>query len=163
MVEPDFGTDTDRPGGADALGTLDAVDGRRTGVADLVVDLLVGVEDLDVDFRVGVADLDVDLGVGVVDLVAGFEAVTVGLAVGVDERAVDLVGVEDLTGAVVGLEEGKVAREVGVEDLEGLVIVVKVGLAVGVAALVPDDIPPDDFGLLLIVMDGFAPDGLDAG
>lgn len=42
-----------------------------------------------------------------VDLEAGKE----GLAVGVEDRAVDLVGVEDLTAGATALVEGKVARE----------------------------------------------------
>lgn len=56
--------------------------------------------------RVGVADLDVVVVV-----------VIEGLAVGVEERAVVLVGVEDLAEGTVGLVEDNVAREVGVEDL----------------------------------------------
>lgn len=56
--------------------------------------------------RVGVADLDVVV-------VVGME----GLAVGVEGRAVVLVGVEDLAEETLALVEGNVAREVGVEDL----------------------------------------------
>lgn len=151
VVEPDFDTEEDRTGGADTLGALEGADGRR----------------------VGVADLDVDLEVGVADLGAGLGAATVGLAVGVEDRAVDLVGVEDLTVGVedlavgiedltagaAGLQEGKVALEVGVEDLEGLAVVVKVGRPVGVAALVVEVRPPDDDGLLLPGPEEFSPDG----
>lgn len=88
--------------------------------------------------RVGVADLDVDL-----------EAGAEGLAVGVEERAVDLVGVEDLNTGAVGLVlEGKLDREVGVEGLEDLVDAVKVGRPVGVAGLQLVDVGP-------LVVDGF--------
>lgn len=48
---------------------------------------------------------------------------------GVEEQAVDLVGVEDL-GRLEGLFEGKMGREVGVEGLEG-----NVGRPVGVEDL----------------------------
>lgn len=120
-VGPDFATEEERPGGADALVALDGV----------------GVDDR----RDGVADLDVDL-----------EAVTDGLVVGVEERAVDLVGVEDLTGGAVSFVEGNVAREVGVEGLEDFDVAGKVGLPVGVAGLLAVDFgPPDDNGLLFPV------------
>lgn len=81
-----------------------------------------------------------------------------GLAVGVEDRPVDLVGVEDLTAGPAGLEEGRVDREVGVEGLEDLAVVVKVGRPVGVAALALDDRPPDDGCLLSPGMEEFAPD-----
>lgn len=144
VVEPDFDTVEERIGGADTLGALEGADGRRVGVADL-----------DVDLEVGVADLGTSLG-----------AAAVGLAVGVEERAVDLlgvedltVGVEDLTAEATGLEEGKVALEVGVKGLEGLAVVVKVGCLVGVAALVAEVRPPDDDGLLLAIPEEFSLDG----
>lgn len=111
--------------------------------------------------RVGVADLEADLVV-----------VIEGLAVGVEERAIDLVGVEDLAegaGFVEGKEarevgvddlaeegagfvEGKVAREVGVDDLEGLVAAGKVDLLVGVEGLLADFGTPEDDGLLLLTL-----------
>lgn len=53
------------------------------------------------------------------------EAGIEGLTVGVEDRAEDLVGVEDLTGGATGFVESKVAREFGVEDLEDLVVVVE--------------------------------------
>lgn len=74
---------------------------------------------------------------------------TEGLAVGVEDRAEDLVGVEDLTGGATCLMEGKDGRELGVEDLEDLVIEGNVGRAVGVADLrVTGFWPSDDEGLL---------------
>ena len=68
----------------------------RPGAADTLEAALDGVDDR----RFGVTVL-------VVDLEAGKE----GLAVGVEDRAVDLVGVEDLTAGATALVEGKVARE----------------------------------------------------
>ncbi|MFS8013079.1 hypothetical protein Hanom_Chr14g01328561 [Helianthus anomalus] len=58
---------------------------------------------------------------------AGFVVDNDGLLVGVEDLAVDLVGVEDLAGTV-GLDEDKTEREagVGVEDL-GLTVVVEAG------------------------------------
>jgi hypothetical protein len=83
-----------------------------------------------------VADLDVDLEVG-----------KEGLAVGVEDRAVDLVGVEDLTTG-------------GVEDLEGFVLECNVGCPVGVAGLeVADVSPADDGGLLLPLLEEFCLEG----
>ena len=69
--------DDDLTGGADKLGELDGVDGRRVGVAALDANLDGGIEGL----AVGVEDRVVDL-------------------VGVDDRVVDLDGVEDLAGTV---------------------------------------------------------------
>lgn len=122
---PDFGTEEDRPGGADKLGALDGADSRLFGVDDLDVDLEVGKE---------------------------------GLAVGVEDRGMDLVGVEDLTLVALGLMEAKVACEVGVEDLEGFNVKGNVGRPVGVAALeVPGEIPPDNEGLLFPLLEDFCP------
>lgn len=98
-------------------------------------------------WRVGVAGLDVD-----------FKADGKGLAVGVEERAEVLLGVEDLTGGPAGLVEGKVAREVGVDALEGLAVVGTVSRLVGVAGLVAAAGPPDEEGLLLLVFDEFSPE-----
>ncbi|PON39821.1 hypothetical protein TorRG33x02_341700 [Trema orientale] len=107
--------------------------------------------------RVGVAALDVDFG-----------AVIVGLAVGVDDLAVDLDnGVEDLDGTVglavdvglvadtVGLLEVNVGLEVGVDGLVGLDAVVNEGRPVGVAGLDPG--PPDDDGLRVPAPEEFNP------
>lgn len=100
------------------------------------------------------ADLDVDLEVG-----------KEGLAVGVEDLAVDLVGVEDLTtGGVEDLEgfvlEGNVGCEAGVEDLEGFVLEGNVGRPVGVAGLeVADVSPADDGGLLLPLLEEFCLEG----
>lgn len=124
VVGADLVTEDDRPVGADAIGVLDEVAGRRVGVADLDVDLEAGNE---------------------------------GLAVGVEERAVDLVGVEDLAVEAAGFVEGKVARDVGVEDLVGLVAVGRVGRPVGVAGLLADFGPPEDDGLLLRFVEEFSP------
>lgn len=100
------------------------------------------------------ADLDVDL-----------EVSKEGLAVGVEDRAVDLLGVEDLTtGGVEDLEglvlEGNVGCETGVEDLEGFVLEDNVGRPVGVAGLeVADVSPTDDDGLLLPLLEEFCLEG----
>lgn len=99
--------------------------------------------------RVGVADLDVVL-------VAGTE----GLPVGVEERAVGLEGVEDLTGGATGLADGKVVRELGVEDLDGLVDEGNVVRPVGVEDLRGAAVGPlDGEGLLLLVLEEFGRDG----
>lgn len=131
-VVPDFATEEDRAGAADAPDppeALDALDG-------------VGVDDR----RDGVDDLDVAL-----------EAVADDLVVGVEERAVDLLGVEGLTGGAVSFVEGNVAREVGVEGLEDFDVAGKVGLPVGVAGLLTVDFgPPDDKGLLFPVPEEFS-------
>lgn len=119
--------------------------------------------------------------VGVVDLDVGLEAAsagTEGLAVGVDERAIGLVGVEDLTtglmkGCVVrevGVEAlgfavvGNVALEVGVEALEGFVLAGNVDRPVGVADLqgvadleAADFSPPVEDGRLFAAMEAFEP------
>lgn len=156
--------DDDLIGGADALDTLDGVEGRRVGVDALDVDLdggkvglAVGVEDLAVDLDKGVEDLagTVGLAAGTVDLAAGtvdLVAETVGLAA----RTVDLVvATVGLVAETEGLVEGKVALEVGVEDLEGLDAVVNVGRPVGVAGLDPG--PPDDEGLRVPALEWFNP------
>lgn len=146
-VGPDFTTEEERPGGAAAVGPDFATEEDRAGGADALVALDgVGVDDR----RDGVADLDVDL-----------EAVTDGLVVGVEERAVDLVGVEDLTGGAVSFVEGNVAREVGVEGLEDFDVAGKVGLPVGVAGLLAVDFgPPDDNGLLFPALEEFSPEDI---
>ncbi|KAJ6690181.1 hypothetical protein OIU85_006461 [Salix viminalis] len=151
--------DDDLTGGADKLGELDGVDGRRVGVAALDVNLDGGIEGL----AVGVEDRVVDL-------------------VGVDDRVVDLDGVEDLAGTVgfivevvglaaetvglaaetVGLDEDRVAREVGVDDLEGLEPVVTMGRPVGVEGRPVgveglDPGPPDDEGLRNAAPEEFNP------
>ena len=106
----------------------------------------IGILDKEAGRCVGVADLDVDL-----------EAGKEGLAVGVEERAVDLVGVDDLAVEAAGFVEGKVARDEGVEDLEGFVPVVRVGRPVCVAGLLADFGPPEEDGLLLRVLEEFSP------
>lgn len=85
----------DLTGGADTLGELDGVDGRR-----------VGVDALDVDFVEGTEDLEVVEGPEGLEVVEGTEGLEVvedreGLEVGVEDLAVDLVGVDDLEGIVV--------------------------------------------------------------
>lgn len=77
-----------------------------------------------------------------------------GVGVGVEERAVNRVGVEDLvaerpTGLV---EEDRVETLEGVDDLEGLFAAGTMGLPVGVAALRLVDVREpneDDFLLML--------------
>lgn len=118
----------------------------------------------DVTDGAGVFVTGLRVGVGVRR--AGLVAVKDGLlVVGVEDLGVDLVGVEDRSGAV-GLDEGKTGREVvGVEDLEGLeagfeiVAVFGTGfdmvldgvpetvLPVGVKGLEPEPEPPDEVGL----------------
>lgn len=131
----------DLDGGADILGVVDGMDGRRVGVdaleldADLgggTVGLEVGVEDLAIDLD-GVEDLE-----GIVDLVAEM----VDLGAGIVDFVVGTVG---LAAEFVDLFNGRLAREVGVDDLEGLGAEVNVGRPVGVAGLDPG--PPDDEGL----------------
>ncbi|KAF9676919.1 hypothetical protein SADUNF_Sadunf08G0053400 [Salix dunnii] len=124
--------------------------------------------------RVGVAALDVNLDGGIEGLAVGVEDRVVDL-VSVADRVVDLDGVEDLAGTVefveevvdlaaetvglaaetVGLDEDSVAREVGVDDLEGLEPVVTVGHPVGVEGLDPG--PPDDEGLRIAAPEEFNP------
>lgn len=88
----------------------------------------------------GVAHVDVDLE----------DASIEGLPVGVEERAVDLVGVEDLLwGATILLEGTDAVLEEGVEDLKGFTDAGKVGRPVGVAGLATDPRPPDDDDLLV--------------
>ncbi|TQD75964.1 hypothetical protein C1H46_038497 [Malus baccata] len=164
-------------GGADILGVMDGMDGRRVGVdaldADLdggTVGLEVGVEDLAVDLD-GVEDLEgtvdlvagaVDLFVGVVDLIArvvDLFAGVVDLFAGVVDLfagVVDLVvGTVDLGAEFMDLFNGKVAREVGVDDLEGLGAEGNVGRPVGVAGLDPG--PPDDEGLRVPELEELSP------
>lgn len=86
-----------------------------------------------------VAHLDADLEDASID----------GLPVGVDERALDFVGVEDLLGGATILLEGTDAvLEEGVEDLKGFTDAGNVGRPVGVAGLATDPPPPDDDDLL---------------
>ena len=141
-------------GGADILGALDGVDGRRVGVAALDTGLDEGIEGL----AVGAEDLAVDL-VGVEDLAetAGLVAEDAVLAAETVSLVVDVTGfvaglAADVTGLVEeieGLVDGNVARVVGVDDLVGLDAPVKVGRPVSVAGLEPG--PPDDEGLRIPV------------
>lgn len=88
------------------------------------------------------------------------DADTEGLAVGVEDRAEDRVGVEDLTGGATGFVESKVARELGVEDLEDLVVEGNVDRPVGVADLRGAVfVPPDGEGFLLPILEEFNMDG----
>jgi len=107
---------------------------------------LGGLEGVD-DWRIGVADLE-----------AGFEPERDGLAVGVEERAAILVGVEDLAGGATDLVEDNVGRDVGVDGLECLAVADKEGLPVGVAGLDTDLCPPADADLLLPALVEFSPD-----
>lgn len=132
--------------GADILGSLDGVDGRRVGVDALDVDLeagkvglLVGVEDLAVDLD-GVEDLD-----GIVDLAAGTVALVAEVEGLVEETTGLVVEIVVLDGAAMVLE-GSIVR-VGVEGLDGFEAVFNVERPVGVAGRDPG--PPDDEGLLV--------------
>lgn len=95
--------------------------------ADILV-ALDGVEAL----HVGLADLDSDLDA---DLK---------LKVGVEERAVALVGVEDLTIGTTGFAEAATPLEVGVDDLEGFDAESKPDFLVGVADLEAVGFCPSD-------------------
>ena len=93
------------------LATLDGADGRRVGVDVLDVDRDIGAEGAE-GLAVEVEDLAVDL-VGVADL------------------AVDLVGVEDLDGPADGTEDLVAVVDLdGVEDLDGPADLVDVAEAV---------------------------------
>lgn len=155
VVEADFAIaeDTAFVGGADTVGPVDVVDGRRVGVPALDADF----GGLTTGRAVGVEDLAVDLD-GVDDLAGTdcFAAETAGL---VEVPAGLLAATEDLTGTV-DLLEDKVGREVGVEGLEALEDVVSVGRLVGVAGLDPG--PPDDEGRRIPVPEVFDP-GEEAG
>ena len=107
---------------------------------------LGGLEGVD-DWRIGVADLE-----------AGFEPERDGLAVGVDERAAVLVGVDDLTAGATDLAEDNAGRDVGVDGLECLAVADKEGRPVGVAGLDADLCPPVDADLLLPALVEFSPD-----
>lgn len=166
----------DLTGGADTLGALDGVDGRRVGVDALDVDFDGGIEE---GLEVGVEDLAVDLE-GVEDLAGtvGLDAETMGLdaeTVGFEAEIEDLVAesvafevesvgfVVETAGLVeesAGLVEDKVGREVGVGDLEGFDDAVNVERPVGVEGLDPG--PPDDEGLRTPVLEIFNP-GEEAG
>lgn len=88
----------------------------------------------------GVAHLDADLDVASIE----------GLPVGVEERAADIVGVEDLLWEATILLEGiDDVLEEGVEDLKGFTVAGNVGRPVGVADLATDPPPPDDDDLLV--------------
>lgn len=89
----------------------------------------------------GVADLDADLEAdGIKDLAGG-----------VEERAVALVGVEDLTEGATGLLEAAIPLEVGVDDLEGFDAAGKADFLFGVADLEAVDFcPPDDEAFLFV-------------
>lgn len=156
VVGPGFETEeVDLVGGADTLGALDGVDGRRVGVAALGIDLDEGK----VGLAVGVEDLAVDLDKGVEDL-AGAVGLAAGTVVLVAETEGLVAGPEGLVAETEGLVEGKVALDVGVEDLEGLDTDVNVGRPVGVAGLDPG--PPDDGGLRGPTLEVFNP-GEEAG
>lgn len=72
------------------------------------------------------------------------------VVVGVEDLAVDLVGVDDLAGGAVDFADVKVALEVGVEGLEDLVVEGIVDLPDGVEDLEVAEVgPPDEEGLLL--------------
>lgn len=103
---PDFGTEEDRPGGADSAGVLDDF-GGRVGVADLDVVLVADTEGLPVGVEERVVGLE-----GVEDRTGG----ATGLA---DGKVVREFGVEDLDGLV---DEGNVGRPVGVADLRGAAV-----------------------------------------
>lgn len=106
-------------GREDESDAVDRVVGRRIGVVALDVGLDAGnkevlagsVEDLAVSLAVGVEDLAVEL--------AGVEVLAVELGVGVEDLAVELAAVvEDLTvDLAVGVEDLPVDLGVGVEDL----------------------------------------------
>lgn len=125
----------DLTGGADTLGALDGVDGRRVGVDALDVDFDGGIEE---GLEVGVEDLAVDLE-GVEDLAVDLE--------GVEDLVVDLEGVEDLAGTVgldaetVGLDAETVGFKAEIEDLvaESVAFEVEsVGFVVETAGLVEE-------------------------
>lgn len=102
VVSVDFVTEEGRPMGADVVGILDELDGRRVGVAVLGVDLEpASIESL----PVGVEERALD---GVEDLLGG--AVTL-----LDGTVALDVGVEDLKGFDIA---GNVGRPVGVAGLE---------------------------------------------
>lgn len=109
---PDFVIEEDLTGGADILGMIEGVDGRRVGVDALEVDLDDGMED---GLDVGVDDLAVDLEVGVEDLggTVGLDEVKVGREVGVvalEGLEEEVVNVGRLVG-VAGLDPGPPADE----------------------------------------------------
>lgn len=108
---------------------------------------LLGVLDAVAGLCVGVADLNVDLEVEGVEDLAG----------GVEERAVVLEGVEDLTRGATVLLEGAVPLEIGVDDLEGFDAAGKPDRLVGVGNLEAVDFwPPDDDDLLFPETEVFA-------
>ena len=83
-----------------------------------------------------------------------------GLPVGVEDRAEDLVGVEDLARGAKLFMETMEGRELGVDDLAGFVVDGNVGLAVGVADLrVAVFGPSADKGLRLPVFELFNSEG----
>lgn len=171
--------------GAETLGALDGVDGRRVGVAALDAGLDGGMVDVGLDegiedLAVGVEDLAVDL-VGVDDLVGTVVLVaddtdlvpeTVGLAMVEVDRIVAVAGLVVEPGYLFaeteGLIDDNVALEVGVEDLVGLdaPVVETVdldgvddldGRPVGVVGLEPG--PPDDEGLRVPELEEFNREG----
>lgn len=108
----------DFTGGEDESDGVDRVVGRRIGVVALDVGLDAGneevlagrVEDLAVGLAVGVEDLAVEL--------AGVEVLAVELGVGVEDLAVELAAVVvDLAVDLTGVEDLAVDLGVGVEDL----------------------------------------------
>lgn len=127
------------------LFTVGEVPRDGTELLDIVDPIFLPDEDRS---KAGKTDV-VDLRVGVVGLGADFKMTGIeGLGVGVEERGMGLVGVEDLDWAATGFEEDNVALEVGVEGREGFVFAGKAGLLVGVAALGVGFLPRDDEGLV---------------
>lgn len=153
-------------------------DDRALGATGLILEAETGLSGNDVFKFVAPDFVTLFFNMGVVDLDVGFEAAsaagTEGLAVGVDERARGLVGVEDLTtglmeGCVarkVGVEAlgfaivvGNVAREVGVEALEGFVLAGNVDRPIGVADLeAADFIPPVEDDRFFAAMEALEPE-----
>lgn len=146
-------------------------DDRALGTTGLTLEAETGLSGNDVFTFVGPDFVTLLFNVGVVDLDMGLEAAgNEGLAVGVDERAIGLVGVEDLTVGLVedgvarrvGVEAlgfavvGNVAREVGVEALEGFVFAGNMVRPFGVVDLEAADFsPPVEDGRLFAAMEAF--------
>lgn len=100
VMGPDFETEEDRPGGAELAGTVEGVEGRLVGVADLDAGLLgTSEEGLDVGVEDRAEGVD-DLGGGTTDF---------------EDNVVREVGVEGLEDLDVALNVG---RPVGVAGLE---------------------------------------------
>ncbi|KAL6987798.1 hypothetical protein U1Q18_013545 [Sarracenia purpurea var. burkii] len=157
----------------------------NTGLVSSLPDRLLGVADLDVlvyicfggaSFLVFTTLDGVDgrlLGVANLDIALQTAAGTEDLAGGVEERAIDLVGAEDLPRGAAVLVEDNLASKVGVEDLEGFAVADNVPCGVGVEVLeglavvgnvarpivaclqAVDVNPPDDNGLTFAPMEEF--------